>query len=142
MNDDRDFVKKAYQSIVLAWATAMLWTLAYQKLWIALSITLGALLGTGILTSCDWIVRRVFVPDGKKPSRAFIKFALIKLPLIGFLLYWLVRWDKINLLAFCGGVVLVHFAILAKLLGIRLVERLSEDKRRINVAAQTHTKES
>ena len=123
---DEQFVRKVYRSIALAWMIAMTWALALQKPWIALSITLGMALGTGVLASYEWIIRKAFVPGAAKPGRALLKVGLIKLPLIGAMLYGLVRWDSISLPAFCGGILLVHLAIFAKVAGIRMVERRSE----------------
>ena len=120
---DDDFIHKAYRSVLLTWALAMAWTLALQKPWIALSITLGTAVGTAVLASFEYMVRKAFVPGAAKPGRALVKLALLKYPLLGAILYLTLRWNKINPLAFCGGIVLVHFAILAKLAGIRLVER-------------------
>ena len=126
--DDRGFIRRTYISIAITWATAMCWAFAFQKPWIALSITLGTILGTAILASFDWLVRRAFVPEARSPRRALVKFGLLKYPLYGLALYWLVRWDKISLPAFCGGIVLVHFAIIMKMLGIRLIEKHGESR--------------
>jgi hypothetical protein len=120
---DQQLVSKTYRSIALAWALVMLWTLALNKVWIALSVTLGAALGTALLFSSDVAIRRIVRPGAKKPGGTLLAFILIKFLLIGFALYWLVKWDRINLPAFCGGIVLVHFALLAKLAGIKIVER-------------------
>lgn len=106
----------------------MAWAIGFGKPWIALSITLGMMLGTAVLWSFDWIVRREFVPDAKSPGRALLKFSLLKYPLFCAGLFWLVRWERANLPAFCAGIVLVHLAIIAKMMGIRLVERLGESK--------------
>ena len=35
------------------WVTAMAWTIGFGKPWIALSITLGMMLGTAVLWSFD-----------------------------------------------------------------------------------------
>ena len=140
---DTDLVKKAYKSIIYVWIIAMSWALVFQKPWIALSITLGTLVGTGVLASYDWLIRRTFKPGAKEPARVLLKLSLIKFPLIGALLFFLVRWDRANLPAFCGGIVLVHFAIIAKMIGIRLVEQLKADKNRhSSPAISIHTKES
>lgn len=125
MNDQK-YTSKAYRSIAITWFTAMAWALAFQKIWIALSITLGMVMGTVILASFDWIVRRAFVLGAKSPGRALAKFGLLKYPLFCVALYWLVRWDKVNIPAFCGGIVLVHFAIIMRMMGMRLAERLQE----------------
>jgi len=106
----------------------MMWALGLGKPWIALSITLGMALSTAVLAGFDWIVHRAFVPDARSAGRALLKFSLLKYPLICAGLYWLVRWDKVSLFAFCGGMALVHFAIVAKVMGIRLVERLNESR--------------
>lgn len=111
-----------YRSVAIMWAIAVTWALALGHAWIALSVTLGMLLGTLILASFDWIVRRVFVPGASRPRRALALLAAVKYPAIGVLLYFLVRWEVVNLFAFVGGITLVHLAVLAKLAGIRMVE--------------------
>lgn len=125
--NDGNHTSRFYGSVAITWLIAMVWSLfAFQKSWIALSISLGMILGTAILASFDWFVRRTFVPGAKSAVGPLVKFGLLKYPLICLALYWLVRWDKVNLPAFCGGIVLVHFAIVMKMMGIRLVERIEE----------------
>jgi hypothetical protein len=121
---DDHFIDKLYRSIVLAWVIAMVWALGLRQPWVALSITLGTALGTAVLATYHWTIRRAFVPGARKPGRALLKMGLVKYPVIGIILYMLVRWDRINILAFCGGIVLVHAAILLKLASIRLMERM------------------
>ncbi len=128
MTGSLDSISKVYRSIAIMWVTAMVWAIGLGKPWIALSITLGMVLGTAILASFDWIVHKAFVPGAKSPGRALLKFSLLKYPLFCAALFWLVRWNKVSILAFCGGIVLVHLAIIAKMMGIRLVERLGESK--------------
>ena len=122
MSFDQELIPKIYQSILLTWAIAMSWSIAYVKPWIALSITLGMLLGASVLVGCNWFVRRAFVAGAERPTRALLKFGLLKLPALCLCLYCIVRWESINLLAFCVGIALVHFAIVAKVIGVRLVE--------------------
>lgn len=134
---DEQFVAKTYRSIALTWVMAMAWTLAFWKPWIALSITLGMLLGTVVLFTYDRLIRKAFVPGAKKPGRALLKLGIVKYPLIGAMLYALVRWNEVNPPAFCGGILLVHFAIFAKLIGIKMVER-----RQVGITATVQSKES
>lgn len=123
---DERFVSKVYRTIAYTWALAMLWTMAYRKFWIALSITLGVLLGTLILVSYDLAIRRIIVPGATKPGRALWILIILKYFLVSVAIFWLIRWHKVSLIAFVGGLVLTHFAILAKLAGIRIKERLKE----------------
>lgn len=137
---DERFIGKVYRSIVLAWVIAVTWSLAFQKPWIALSITLGTVLGTAAFASNDWAIRRAFTPGARRPTRALVKVGLLKYPAIVVLLYFLVNWDALNLLAFVGGIVLIYVAIVAKTLGIMMVERLGDDNRAGSV--RTHVKGS
>lgn len=123
---DEQFISKVYRSIILAWVIAITWALAFQKPWIALSITLGVLLGTAVLASNSWAAHRMFRRDVRKPSRHIAKIWLLKLPIMVALLYLLLTWKMINVLALCGGIVLVHLAIVLKTLGAMLVEHLNE----------------
>lgn len=126
--DDRSTMREMYRSIVVAWVIAMTWTIALQRPWIALSITFGTLLGTGMLVSLDCVIRRAVFPGADRPMRALLKLGLVKYPLLGTAVIALARWDRISLLALCGGVVLVHFAIVAKTIGFMFVERLETQK--------------
>ncbi|MHB0998981.1 MAG: hypothetical protein ACYC27_07020 [Armatimonadota bacterium] len=123
---DQNFIRKIYPSIAWIWAIAMTWCLVLQKPWIALSITAGLLLGTAVLASFDFAIRKAFVPGAKSPGHSLLKLAIIKYPLMGLYVYLVIKWGKINLLAFCGGVILVHLAIFAKLAGVRMMERRKE----------------
>ena len=142
MNGKQEFIKKSYRSITLAWIIAMSWCIAFQKPWIALNITLGTALGTAVLVTYDWVIRAAFVPGKTRPKRALVKLALVKYPLIGIILYWLVRWDRFHFLAFCGGIILVHFAIVAKLAGIRLREKERSGRSLPASAGSVDSKES
>jgi hypothetical protein len=123
MNGEQEFIKKSYRSVALAWIIAMSWCIAFQKPWIALNITFGTALGTALLITYDRVIRAAFVPGKTGAKRALLKLALVKYPLIGIILYCLVRWDRFHFLAFCGGIILVHFAIVAKLASRKLVRR-------------------
>jgi len=120
---DERFVSKTYRSIAITWAVALSWALALQKPWIGLSITFGMMFGTGILASFHWIVTRAFVPLAPKAKRSLVWLALVKYPLLLGSLWALTSWSKFDAAACCGGVALVHFAILAKYAGVRIVER-------------------
>ena len=120
---DERFIKKIYRSVALAWAIAMIWSLVLQKPWIALSITIGTAVATASLAASEAVIEKAFVPGAMKPSRMLIKLGLVKYPLICGVLYALSRWDRISLAAFCGGVALVSFAIVAKVMGIEMMER-------------------
>ena len=123
---DNNLVRKIYPSIVWAWAIAMTWCLMLQKPWIALSITFGVILGAAVLVSYDIVIRTAFVPGAKRPGKSLLALALIKYPLMGLYVYLLVKWGRIDMLAFCGGVTLVYIAMLAKVAGIRMMERRNE----------------
>lgn len=126
---DEHFVKKVYRTIIYTWALAVVWSVALGELWIALSITLGVILSTVVLATYDVVIRRLFTPGTNKPRFTLIIVIAVKYVFIGIALYFLVRWQKIDLLAFCGGVFLVHLAILAKLAGVKIVERREQRKR-------------
>ena len=125
---DEQFISKVYRSITLTWVVAAAWALAFQKPWIGLSITLGMALGTAVLFTFERIITRAVVPGAVKAKRALLKLALVKYPLIGAVLYALVRWDRFSPVAFCGGILLVHFAIFAKYAGIKIMERRAADQ--------------
>lgn len=124
MSASTNLIGKSYRSIAITWAIAMFWCIYLMKPWIALNITLGTLLMTAVLVSLDLAVRRAFVPGATSANRALLKWSLVKYPVVGFLLYLLVHWGRFNAPAFAGGVVLVHFAIVCKAIGINLVERV------------------
>ncbi len=120
MTSGEDLIQKSYRSIFIAWVTVMIWCLTLGKPWIALSVTIGTLLSTAMLMSLDLVVRRTFVPGARKPRRGLLWLAVGKYLLVGVLLYWLVRWERISLPAFVGGIALVHFALLTKAIGVKL----------------------
>lgn len=124
---DKDLIRKIYPSIAWAWAIAMTWCLILQKPMIALSITLGVILGTAILASFDIAVRKAFVPGAKNPGKSLLVLALVKYPLIGAYIYVVIRWGKVNMMAFCGGALLVNLAMFAKIAGVRMMERRKQE---------------
>lgn len=134
---DETFVKKVYSTIVYTWATAMLWAFACGKLWIAISITFGVIIGTAVLATYDVAIRRIIVPGAKQPKRALVYLIGLKYIAIIVALYWLVKWHRISPIALLGGVVLTHFAILAKLAGIKIQERLKPNESNAGSSADT-----
>lgn len=123
---DSNLIRKIYPSIGWAWAIAMTWCLMLKKPWVALSITFGTILGTAVFMSYDMVVRKVIVPGAQSFRKPLLVLALIKYPLMGLYVYLLVKWGRIDMLAFCGGVTLVYIAMLAKVAGIRMMERRKE----------------
>ncbi len=114
---------RVYRSIALTWAIAVTWACAFQKPWIALSLTIGTLMGTAILASNSWIFPRVLQRGVANPTRKLAKIWLLKYPAMAGILYLVVRCQEISVLALCGGVVLVHVAIVLRTLGAMMVNR-------------------
>lgn len=122
---DELFIRRSYRSISLAWITAITWAVAFGRPWIALSITLGALLGTAILASNSWFFSRALRREMPKPARRLARVWLLRYPMMAGLLYLILRWQQIDVFALCGGVVLVHLAIVLKALGAMLTVKRS-----------------
>lgn len=118
---EKNLIRKIYISIVWAWAIAMIWCLALQKFWIAVSITSGMILGTAVVTSFDVIIRKIVKQGEKNTKNKFVAAALIKYPLIALYIYLMVKWNRTNIIAFCTGVLIVNLAIIAKAAGIYMM---------------------
>ncbi|HEY3298806.1 MAG TPA: hypothetical protein VGK34_09140 [Armatimonadota bacterium] len=132
---EKEFIGKVYRTIALTWIIATLLVLASGKIWLALSISLGVALGAFVLASDDLLVRRLFVPGAKRPISALWKLTALKYTGVVVALFFLMRWHRFSVIAFLVGILLTHFAILAKLAGIKIVERLKKN------AAETVSKE-
>lgn len=122
---DQDLAK-SYRSIAIAWITAVTWALAIGKPWVALSITFGVLLGTAILASNKWVFLRLLQPEAVRTPRRLLKVWLVKYPAMIIVLFVLVRWQRTNVFALCGGVVLVYAAIVLRTLGGMLFTRQAD----------------
>ncbi|MCL6519703.1 MAG: hypothetical protein K6T99_07690 [Armatimonadetes bacterium] len=120
---DEGVIGRAYRSVAISWIIAMIWCWVFRSTWVAVNITIGMAVGTAILFAFHQIVRKAFVPGESKGKRALLKFSLIKYPVAFIILIALVRWSKFNAAAFFGGIVLVHFALYAKLAGILIAEQ-------------------
>ena len=118
-----DLVSKSYRSIGAAWIIAAIGCAALGNVGIAMNVTLGAALGTAVLLTFDVVIRRSFVPGALRPRRRLVRFALLKYPLIVIILYWMARWNGFSPLAFCGGIALVHLAILGTAASLAIAER-------------------
>lgn len=118
----KQLANSIYRSVLIAWAIAMTWALALEKPWIGLSITFGMLITAASLALLDKAVSRAFVPGSMKAKGTLIKFGLVKYPLIAVIICLLSRWQVISLAAFCGGIALVDFAIIAKIIGMSVTE--------------------
>jgi hypothetical protein len=118
-----DLVSKSYRSIGAAWIAAAIGCAAMGRFSIALSVTLGTALGSAVLLTFDMVIRRSFTLEARRPRRAVLRLALLKYPLIVIILYCMVRWNRFDPIAFCGGIALVYLAILGTAVGVALAER-------------------
>lgn len=121
-------LKKIYRSIILAWVIAVTWAMALNKPWIGLSLTTGVMVGAGIFASYERAIRKYFVPQKKNLTSTIFKLVLIKYPIICTLIYGLLKWEQVSIPAFCGGIVIVHFAVMVKVLAINKHSRLAANK--------------
>jgi len=125
---DERFITKVYRTIAYTWALVMMWAAAYGAIWIAVNITIGTLTGIAVLATYQVSVKRVLTVGAKKPKKALFLLIFLKYFFATILLYFLCKWHRFEPIAFVGGVVLTHFAIVAKALGIRLQERIKDKK--------------
>jgi hypothetical protein len=115
-------------AVVTAFALFLL--VSYGQWWALAPVLAGAALAVVLLAGLDWFVRWLFTPErlrgrsgGAKAGAGMplVVFAAVKYPLVALLLWALVRaWDTKRLMAFVGGVMLLHLVIVSRALG-RLV---------------------
>lgn len=114
---DENIVRKTYKPVILVWIVAAILPLLLKKPYIAVSITLGMAMMTALLIAIETTVRKVFIPGAKHPKRTFFIVTLIKYLLLGLALYFIAKWEKTDMLAFVGGILLVHLTVFAKMIG-------------------------
>lgn len=111
-----------------AWAagTVVFLLIGYGQAWAVVPMLDGLILGIVLLLGLDIFVRRVFQPGlweknaaaGRRRG-AFLLFALVKYPMVGTLIWWIVRhWEPRAVMAFAGG-----FILLQAVIGLRAVGR-------------------
>ncbi|MCC6442062.1 MAG: hypothetical protein IT210_01255 [Armatimonadetes bacterium] len=109
----------------MLWGLALLYCAAYGAWRIAWSMTAGTALSLGMIKTLEWMVRKSFSPEARKPAALLGGLAISKFTFIGLVLWAVVRWNLVDLLAFGAGFAGVHLVIFLKVTGGLLAEKPS-----------------
>lgn len=120
------YVGKTLQ-VTLMLASFVTFVLASYGLgWAILPLITGTALASGLLYGWERFIRTAFTPQKVAKARekrkdrrwAIVGFALVKYPLVGLLMWFLVRlWDQRQLIAFVSGFILLHVVIVLRAAG-------------------------
>lgn len=127
---DEGFIRRTYRTSAWVLALVLLYMLGLGAFRVAWSYAAGALLGLGVLRAYEWIVQRMAAPGRKPPTWLIVKLTVVKLPALALLLYLVVNSGWFHLGAFAAGVVLPQGVMFLKALGLVLVQREEERRRR------------
>lgn len=110
---------RVYRNILLLYLVALLVSLGFVSARISIGLTAGTALGVAILASWQWTVARSFGP-GKGSRFGPGALMLVKLPLVGAAIYFLLARDLVSPGAFALGFLIPQASIGLLALGQRL----------------------
>lgn len=125
---DEGFISRVYKTSGFVWIFGAIFCLGPLGWLAAAGWTLGCGLSVGVLLSLEWIIRRDFVPGAINAKRAFIKFTLVKVPVllaVLALVVWVGMSSLIFLAAFSVGVLLTQLVMFLKVMGMLAHQRLN-----------------
>jgi hypothetical protein len=119
---DREWLGRAVRASGAIYLGVLLVALGTRSVEPSLGITLGYALAVGLIASWSFIVRAVFTPEAARDAGAAkrrtlaIALAIVKLPLLGAVVYAVVARGMVSASGFAGGfaipqLTLVLFAI-------------------------------
>ena len=127
-NDPGEYVIKTVRSAALCAILIALGLAAKHRYDLVAPLFTGTALGCALLAAWERFASALFTPQAvreKKFSRkwSLTVFALIKYPLVAFLIYWITRhWNQTQLLWFVVGFILLQVVILLRAIGRALTE--------------------
>ena len=135
---EEGFVRRTYRSAAIVTAFVLFTLASYGQFWALLPVFAGAALGVALLFLMELFVMRLFTPEraqqakkkapAKGTNRAIIGFALVKYPLVAFLIWTAVHfWETRQVMAFAGGFILLHIVIALRAIGKSLVDKMNAD---------------
>lgn len=128
-NNPGEYVVKTCRSAALVATILSLYLAGSEQYAVILPMLVGVALGGSLLWTWSLFATSLFTPQSvreKKRGRksAIFLFALIKYPLVAYLIYWATRhWDQKQLLWFVGGFILFQAVIVLRALGRSLTEK-------------------
>jgi len=124
---DEGFIRRVYVTSAVVWAVGVWVAWRIGGVGAAAGWTAGSAVSFGVLRSFEWIAQRVFVPGAADAKRDFVRFSLVKLPIIALVLMGVVLIGGRSfalVAAFCAGVLLTQAVVVLKALGMLVAERL------------------
>ena len=124
---DDGFIQRVHKTSLLLSLFIIILSLSYRDS----AITLGLLLGVSIsLTFFEllwWTVNKFFSSKlhWKKSAFFAIKITLLKFPLLGIILYYVLKYININPLALIAGIGIVQAVMILKVVGILFVNYMN-----------------
>ncbi|HEX3000724.1 MAG TPA: hypothetical protein VHR86_10895, partial [Armatimonadota bacterium] len=120
---DEGFIQRIYRTSAWVLLLVLLFVLGLGAFRVAWSITAGAALDLFVLHGFAVFARAIITPGCKPSRKLLIGAALLKLPALGAVLYFVVRCGWFNVFAFAGGVALIQTVIFLKAVGRFLEDR-------------------
>jgi len=113
-------IRRVYRNALLLYLVALLVSLGMVSARISLGLTAGTALGVGIIASWQWAVARAFAP-AKRSRMGPGVLMLLKLPIVGAAIYFLLTRDLVSPGAFAVGFLIPQASIALLALGQRMV---------------------
>ena len=135
-NNPGDYVGKTVRSAALTAAFLTLGLAAKGSYAYIGPLLTGTTLGCLLLAAWERFASALFTAQAAREKKirsrkgAILLFALVKYPLVAFLIYWVTRhWDQKQILWFLGGFVLFQAIIVLRALGRALTENSERPRR-------------
>ena len=124
---DDGFLKRVHKTSLLLSLFIIISSLTYWNSSITLGLITGVFISLTFFEILCWTVNRFFNFKFDRKKRVFfaLKITLLKFPLLGIFLYYILSYISINPLALIAGIGIVHVVIILKVVGILFVNYMN-----------------
>ncbi len=128
---DDAFIQRVYKTSLLLSLFIIIFSLSYRDSAITLGLLMGVSISLIFFKLLCWTVNKFFSSKLHMKKMVFfaVKITLLKLPLLGVILYYALRYIKINPLALIVGIGIVQAVMVLKVAGMLLVNYMNSPAR-------------
>ncbi len=124
---DDGFIQRVHKTSLLLSLFIIILSLSYRDSAITLGLLLGVSISLTFFELLRWTVNKFFISKlhWKKSAFFAIKITLLKFPLLGVILYYVLKYININPLALIVGIGIVQAVMVLKVVGILFVNYMN-----------------
>lgn len=109
---------RSYKSAVIIFLIGLIITLGTLDYKVVLGFVIGFLLGIGPFLFWNFVIKKFLKDDSKKfRSQWALLIILLKLPILGAIIFVIIKFDLINFISFIAGMLIMQIIIALRAIG-------------------------